>query len=83
MGQFQSYLIRRGNEYLVTIAENPTGSGRYQRCFSIYKYDGARIPQLWQAKHVARTIRKQGEEWKIDQFDELNGNTKEVWGTAE
>ena len=72
-----SYLIRRDGQYLVAIAEM-----RKKPWYSIYKYDGARIPQLWKAKKVMQklmTMEAAPRKWEIMRFEPLTGAICKVW----
>ena len=75
----KTYILRMGNEYLSAIIEMWTGSGKYSRVLTPYKYDAARIADLIRAKSIVRRICEEGEKWQVVLFDPLTGTEEKVW----
>ena len=70
------YIIRNGNEYLVARRERRTGSGQWEKVYSMHRYDAARIPDKREAQIIIRKITEAGDEWHMEWFNPLTGEVR-------
>lgn len=77
----KQYILKRGREYLSCVIPQRLAKMSYNACYTIYKYDAARIDDLGKAKSIVRKLAEDGEEWRIILFSPMTGSEETVWKT--